>query len=323
VTRTDPVCSRCGRPVIDDGYLCASGDVEHPGCTEQVTADLRDVPTLARAAADTYAGQDHTTRVAAGPSQNEADADDDLALTAKIQTLPWDERASVALRELRNVLVGWVRLVMEERRYPSERTTGPWCLLCIHTSCRAARSPSWPADSLPAMAGWLIGEVRWLRRHPDAASMYHDITHAVGRIRQVVDRAPNLVYAGPCGALVGADTAAHRCGADMYATPGAAVVTCQACRTHHDVEQRRDWMRDALKEYLLTATEIARAMTSPSQEVRADRIWQWASRGRLVSRGTDSTGRLPLYRVGDVQELLAEHEIKESRRARMRALRAS
>jgi len=71
----------------------------------------------------------------------------------------------------------------------------------------------------------------------------------------------------------------------------------------YDMDGRREWLLEAAEDRLERAAHIAQAVTDLGSPISADRIRKWAERGRLVPHATDGRGR-PLYRVGDVTELL-------------------
>lgn len=147
----------------------------------------------------------------------------------------------------------------------------------------------------------LVALSRAVMPHVDtlaAGSVYlelHRVIWLTGRAQRVIDRPPERIYAGPCGL----------CGADLYALGGVTEVTCQVCGTAEDVARRRAFLLSKVDDQLATATETARALTSLDLPVTPERLRQWKHRGRLVTRGHGPTGH-PLYRVGDVIELLVE-----------------
>ncbi|NJP27085.1 hypothetical protein FLW53_23370 [Microbispora sp. SCL1-1] len=199
------------------------------------------------------------------------------------QPLAFGYAASEAIWVLRNTLTGWVRVLLDD--------------LAHHHP---------PADTLPAMAEWLAYRTETLRHLPEGPEAVDELTAAVRHAEAAVAPLGDRVYVGPCaGELDGGAP----CGADLYAAPGAAWVTCKACGAHYRVHQRREWLLDAAEDVLETATEIARAVTSLGRPVTPERIRQWAHRGQLHARGTQRDGRgrwVPLYRVGDVLDLVAD-----------------
>lgn len=146
-----------------------------------------------------------------------------------------------------------------------------------------------------------------LERSDRAADIVTDIADAVQLAEQAIDRPPEQWYAGPC----------DQCHTDMYADPGATLVTCRGCKSAYGVTGRRGHLLAAAEDTLATATVAARALTSLGQPLTPDRVWKWAERGRITAHGVDPFGR-PQYRVGDLRLLLAEAERKTTeRRERM------
>ncbi|MEU8279543.1 hypothetical protein ACFYOK_29495 [Microbispora bryophytorum] len=192
--------------------------------------------------------------------------------------LGYGEAASTAIWVLRTTMIAWVLLLSESGEDLPEEVL---------------------AEQLPALARWLAARTEDIRRHPHAAAAIEELTAAVHQARDAIDRPADRVYCGPCGAKTDTGT---RCMVDLYARPGAGVVQCR-CGTMWDIRQRRMWLMAEAENALGTATEIARAVTSLGREVTPQRIWQWASRGRLLTRGRGAQGQ-PLYRVGDVIDLL-------------------
>lgn len=197
--------------------------------------------------------------------------------------LPWNEHASEATEILKSTLVSWCRLVLDERGGPL------------------------PADNLASVALWLLGQVEWLRHHPDADEAIDEITHAVGRARHVIDRAPGRVYAGPCREEWGDETAGEWCcTASLYAKHGAHEVVCEFCTAEHNVEARRVWLLESSADQLCTAADLSRFLTAYGEPITAERIRKWVQRGQLAPHGTDHRSR-PVYRVGDATEALAKY----------------
>lgn len=189
--------------------------------------------------------------------------------------LPYDPRASEALYILRSTLVGWVRVAVEED------------------------DADWPEDTLDAMAALLLSRMGWLRTHKAGAEAVDEIGAAMLLVRRTVDRPADRWYAGTCRA----DHEGQECPQELYARPWAHEFTCPTCGTTWDAQERREWLLDAVEDELAHASQLAAAVTSLGQPVTADRIRQWASRGRIFHRTVDARKR-PLYLVRDVLDLL-------------------
>jgi hypothetical protein len=201
---------------------------------------------------------------------------DSSTITYRSSGLPYDVRASDALHELRAELVALVRLCNEEH----VRSSDPKRVQ--------------PDDTLASMSTWLLWRVdgvaakKWA---PDAMQLVTIVDHC----EVVVDRPPDRTYAGPCDA----------CSHDLFVEKGELTVVCERCGKSYDLRARREWLLHVVVDRLATAPEIARALTSLELPITHELIRQWRSRGRLTSRTKDRRG-VPLYRVGDVVDLLSE-----------------
>jgi hypothetical protein len=160
-----------------------------------------------------------------------------------------------------------------------------------------------PAGTTADAAAWLARWPSLLATHPAADELHADLTGLADQIRYRVDRRPDRVYSGPCAA----PTEAGPCPGHLYAHAGAGIVTCPVCRAQHDVTERREWMTDRARDMLLTApVALGWARLLLDHEVPAGTWRSWLSRRRIVARGTDRVSR-PLYRFGDVVDLVADH----------------
>lgn len=131
-----------------------------------------------------------------------------------------------------------------------------------------------------------------------AGDIADEIGYAVIMAQRTVDKPLQHVYAGPC----------DECGVDLYAHPRASDVSCRNCARDYDIDSRRKWMLKQAEDQLLTATEMSRALPGLlQQQLTAAMIRGLAHRGRLAAHPPHhSRPRDPLYRVGDVIELLNE-----------------
>ncbi|WP_433415058.1 hypothetical protein ACQP1V_36325 [Microtetraspora malaysiensis] len=249
-------------------------------CTAGVLRDLSDVPSLDRHLELALTRQTHMGDGAGGR-------------TAETST-PWDERAREAEQVLRSTLTGWTRVLTDS----VQPYRGPICRTsCGHRSCVYLSLGRIPADTLPAMAVWLMRHHAQLLGRASADEAVDEIRAAVRQARRAIDRPPGVWYAGPCGV--------EGCQADLYARHGARTVHCRTCAAIHDAAAREAWLMEQAADHLGTATEIARAVQGWHPGLTPSTIRGYAHRGRIVSRGADGLGR-PLYRIGDVLDLLHE-----------------
>lgn len=242
-----------------------------PACVDQLGADLQRIPALTIDLDLTLTKQRRY-----GTNGN----GDDMPL-------PFNPTAATAIRQLHAALA---QAVADTRRHH------------VASTDYANRGPG---VTTTTMATWLTWRLDGIATQPwatdTAATIHRAVTHGL----RVIDRPPDLAYAGPC----------DECGADLYAPTGRGTVTCRACGLTWDLAERRTWLLGLVEDRLATATEIARALTGLGNTVTAERIWQWKHRDRITPRTHDRAGR-PLYRVGDVLDLLlAEPEHPQQRSA--------
>jgi hypothetical protein len=187
------------------------------------------------------------------------------------QALPFNPVASELGYVLRNTLSTWCRLISEERGKALPDT-----------------------DTPPAVAGWLLAHVVWLRHHRAGHEAVEEITSAVRAIRKAVDRPADRIYAGPC----------KDCGGDMYAKPDAASVDCRPCGLNYDVAEMLTWMRGQVYGRLVTAKEGVVLLSRFGLPVQQKTIDKWFERKRLSEHGHDPVGKR-LYLFDDLVTLAA------------------
>jgi len=167
-----------------------------------------------------------------------------------------------------------------------------------------------------AIAGYLTAATTWLSRHPDGPQVVDELTAAVVNARRTIDRPADRAYLGRCGALlevvdVDGLTGAVDCAHELYARDDQVVVDCPHCGTTWNVRTRQDRMLEQLRDHLLPAVDVARAVDGLGRPVTPELIRQWKRRGVLAvtldehgNPRADPRGR-PLYRVGDVLDVVA------------------
>jgi hypothetical protein len=253
---TTPVCRvpSCDHPVTD-AWVCAR-------CAHQLERALGDIPAVVHQLNLTLAKQ---TRYA-----------DRAERGGNEQPLPMDPQASAAASELRAHLVGWVRLVAEERG---------WAL---------------PEDTLDSMSRWMLHHTEWLRHHQAGHDCVEELTGDMRVARRVIDRPPDRWYAGPCTALM---PDGYPCNADMYAQADKGNVGCPDCGAIYDVAKRRTWLLAEAEDTLATTTEVCRALTTlAGVELTAASIRGYVHRGQLAAHGIRDGKQT--FRLGDVVGLV-------------------
>jgi hypothetical protein len=250
-------------------------------CGNRLGGHLAEVtPQLALALDDTFSRQSRGGNLTIGAHAH-----------TFVPPAPWDERASTTGRQLRSTLTTWCRVVDEER----------------------GTSP--PADTLPAMAAHLAGNLEWIRHHPAAAECVDDVCRGVAAAWHAVDRHPDRLYAGPCWRKD--DVTGAACSGELYAGLDAVVAVCPVCNWRFDVAERRAWLLEAARDVLASATLISAALSRLEVPVTVDRLWQWQHRGRVFNHS--APGEDPTYRVGDVIDLLDAWAVQQAERAARKA----
>lgn len=267
----------CGKPTRDNAVLCDD-------CTETLDRALGDVAGVVEEIEVTMTRQRSAPIVSGAPS----------ATTG----LPWHEKAAVALRDLHNLLVLWVRLCDEEGV-----GTGPSDL---------------PADKPAALAAWLLHRVPGLARHDAAVEALDEITNAVAECERIIFwKRRSRDYLGVCGQRVEDEdgvTLLDSCTGDVYADDGAAVGVCDDCGQGVTVAIRKAELNRHIDDRLCTASELARlavilGLDAPRDSVRK-KIHYWHRHKRIAQRGiiTESVKgepvEVPTFRYGEVRVML-------------------
>jgi len=248
---------RCDRPTRDDAYVCDD-------CADELGRALGDVTWLVEELETTITKQRGKTESGGGGASAE-------------KPLPYHEAAAEALRNLRALLVLWVRFCSEEGVRSSDPRDGL------------------PEDNLPAMSRWLLWRVDGLTLHDIGPEAHDEITNAVATCRRVIDRAPERQYVGPCA-----------CGRDLYRKPGAQVVRCRFCEAEYDADALTNSLRDQIMGRLVTAREGATLLSRFDLETKQATIDKWRERKRLVERGHNTRGHR-LYLFDELLTLAAQH----------------
>jgi len=246
---------RCGHPV-PDGYLCRE-------CVTLLWRALNQMPTTLEELETTRTRQarvSHSGGAVSAPG------------------LPWHQGASLVVEALTDGLWALLRRTQAHRVGTTE---------AIHTQPR----PS--STTVEGISQWLAVRVEGMAGHAELAEIAQDLVDHEHRAWRVIDRPPELSYAGQC----------DLCGAHLYAVTGTPVTTCSGCGRSHDVAMRRAALLQAASDRLVTAREAATALTTLEMPVTMERIRQWVHRRRLLVRG-HTPDRHRLYRLGDIIDLL-------------------
>lgn len=267
-------------------------------CTDALALRLLMLPTLALALEEAHR---KALRFSVGrPGRLHGRPGEDFEEESPV---PFNPRASEVLEQLVTALAQWADLIAAERGLFR------------------------PSNTAAALGPWLARQVSWLRSWPRGPEAVELMTAAIGAAERIVDRPPDLRYAGPCGTTVTDDDGlATECVEDVYAQPGQPVGVCRGCGARWPMAERRSWLLSQVEDMLLPATELARAIDGLGVYVTPSMIRNWQARGHLVQHGscyaTIQDGRrreVPLYRVGDVLDKVNADRIRREAKGQQRA----
>lgn len=268
MSTTDRECV-CGKPTRDQATLCDD-------CRQQLERALGDVSWLDEELETTITKQRGAGGHGGAPSAE--------------RPLPWHERASVARRELHDLLVWWVRFCTEER----VRGLADWQ----------------PDNRLVSLARWMLHATRGLSYHDDAADALDQITDAVAECERIIFwKRRSRMYLGKCEQVVRDEddnVIVACCPGEVYADEGDAVGACEECSQGVTVVIRKAEIDQRLEAHLLTAAEAAEAATYLDLGVERERIRkrinQWHARGRIIPARSEDD--VPRFRWRDLRILL-------------------
>lgn len=242
----------------------------------------------------------------------------------KAQPLPLDGRftdptgqGSQVAWDTKNTITTWTRICLDEwPPIPGQACLGP----CLHVTCHTIKARVHPRDTVASCCRYLARNRVAIAGKDWAGEILDELLDLEHRLSNIVDRPKDAWYAGVCGYDTETDVGVVTCTRELYAEPGAVFVRCQDCGSTYDVEARRKALLAEAEDREVTARTLARVVTtlgaSGSGEAAIEnRITTWVARGRLKPGGKrviDGRPR-PVYRVGDVLDLLADDA--EARRA--------
>jgi len=280
-------CPVDGKPLTNNAVICTD-------CAETLDRSLGDLGSLLEDL-DTALARQSRKRPARGMGMERDDS-----------PLPYDLGASKASGDLKGVLVGWARLVSEER--PSAKRQyrrgkvlvtldgKPVLLHLDHTQLTCA-------DNSSSIADWLMHHVTWLARHDAAADAYSEIVGAVNNIRRTIDIAPDTRYIGPCGTI----RDGWECTETLWALEGSDNAKCRTCGTQWDARSRTLQALAHAGTVAQDATTLSRSFALRGIALETKRIRNWADRKYLAGAGTSHRGHRT-YIVAHVARLVQLYE---------------
>lgn len=266
------------------GLLCSN-------CTDRLEHDLGDIVAIVAELDVTISKQ---ARIGSGGKGGLAR-----------ERMPLNVGAMQVADDLQNTLTTWARDVGGEWQPDQDRLVvarakaqpfvGPFHRQCPHPSCDRMRvvliDPAPPM--LTQVAAYLLSNIEVIRKHAAVDELADEITEAIRRARQVVDRPADRQYLGTCLAEFEGVT----CTEEVWARPGAKEVTCRVCGVCHEVAERRAWLLKRAEDMLCTVKEAS----SYLGEVGDIRVTEASIRGYL-HRGKRLAYRpgTNLIRLGDL-----------------------
>lgn len=237
------------------------------GCEHKLEAWLNDVPDLCEQLEVTITRQD----------KFQVGRDGGRSTT---KPLPFNERASAIKHDLTHCLNFWAREIgltaSDLQFHPLPKSTDP-----------------------KPVSEWLSSHKHLIVTHLSAGSCFRDIETAVRRSRQIIDRPPDKVFAGPCNTEVRGFGGSAFCTEDLYAQPGKPTAVCKMCHTEHDVQKRREWMLEQINGQAADAGLLASILNQLDFQISSSTIRRYGAEGLLTVVSRDAKG-VPRYNVGEV-----------------------
>lgn len=298
---TETTCDHCRKPTAG-ARLCQRCEQTLAVCLVNVAAYYDDLGTVA--AKQVRYGNGVASKGSVGKEQ---------PLPADGRFLTIDGDGTQVRYDTWATVVAWARVLMEEQ----PEIPGAACQHCLHLSCAQIRRRRWPRNSIRSMVAYFDRQWRYIARAEWVGAFLDEMLDCENRMRRLVDRPADRWYAGKCSAID--DDSA--CPTELYALEGKPTITCPTCQAQHDVRSRREFLLAEAKDYLVTASEAAGALLSwtdygGNETNLIKLIGKWRTRKRLADHGTEVVNGKdrPLYRLGDVQDLLVEHAQREQQR---------
>jgi hypothetical protein len=280
-------CPVDGKPLTNNAVICAD-------CEQTLDRSLGDLGSLLEDL-DTALARQSRKRPARGVDMERDDS-----------PLPYDLGASKASSALKGYLVGWARLVSEER--PSAKLQYRRGKVLIRKNGQPIlthldHTPLTCEDNSSSIADWLMHHVTWLARHEAAADAYSEIVGAVNNIRRTIDIAPDTRYVGPCGAVIDG----WECTETLYALEGSDAAQCRTCGTQWDARSRTLQTLESASTVAQDATTLSRSFALRGIALDTKRIRNWADRKYLAGAGTSHRGHRT-YIIAHVARLVTLYE---------------
>ncbi|QAY16192.1 helix-turn-helix DNA binding domain protein [Arthrobacter phage Sonali] len=202
--------------------------------------------------------------------------------------LPYNLGAAETARDIRAMLLPWVRLV--QTRTGAEYVMG--------------------STSTAALARGLYNYRGWLVRQPEATDLLAALQASLEEVRKVIDLRLEKVFVGSCRSVYDSEGIRQPvCQEHLYAPSRNSEVTCGKCGTVHNIKSRQKQAIAQAENRILPPQVIARALTRNGQPLDVERLYNWVKRGLLKPAALDSSTKRKLYRVGDVLDVMVATDL--------------
>lgn len=202
--------------------------------------------------------------------------------------LPWNDRASRARHELKNELVGWVRIMVDG---------------------------DWPADNLTSIAAWLMCRLNDIAKREDAWLIREGVDLATSAAKDAIDITPPRRYVGPCEGAIeddGEEIVEVECPGSIFLNEITNSAECAKCRRAYDpiaaIKARNQRLaQDGKMLTLAEAAEVThRAFGQPEARVlNTLKSWQKPRNGRSpIIQPAGHVEGVAIYRYQDLLDRL-------------------
>jgi hypothetical protein len=165
-----------------------------------------------------------------------------------------------------------------------------------------------PNDDLLSIAQWLAKHVQSIRQDETAGDTVQSLRAINRRIIRIIDRPADRIYAGICSI----EANGQECPQELYAERGATFIRCRGCGYNHEVERRRDVLKVAARDTLMTIPELKTALPEVlGVPIKDGTLRQWKARKRIVAHGLNWDGK-ELFRVGDILDIAVDQQRGEA-----------
>lgn len=265
MTATSAACQACTAPTGDTVFLCRD-------CIQKLATDIASVTWMIRELETTLTRQARFVR----------QSDSGMARSATTP-LPWDERAAQVTKLLDRRVHHWaIEVSLLNREDPRDP-------LSVQLQ---------GSGGVVEVSRWLWRNLSTLRIHEQAGRAYDELRDVCQQAHETVDRPPDLVTYGMCGAELPNRVICHEY---LYGAPNQLTLECRRCHTQFQLKERRDWMLAYVSNMMGTTGEIATYLTASGMGITPDAVRALIRRHPrdIPKRGDNAEGHA-LYRFSNV-----------------------